>query len=77
VLHGLLPRRAADEQLERLLRKEEQRRWLDSLTVHHVKKTVIVYARLNAVVDVAELMTALRRAGFSARAIRVASGAES
>lgn len=69
--------RAADEQLERLLRKEEQRRWLDSLTVNHVKKTVVVYARLNAVVDVVELTTALGRAGFSARAIRVATGPES
>ncbi len=69
--------RAADEQLERLLRKEEQRRWLDSLTVNHAKKTVIVYARLNAVVDIVELTTALGHAGFSARSIRVVSGPES
>jgi hypothetical protein len=69
--------RAADEQLDRLLRKEEQRRWFDSLTVNHVKKTVVVYARMNSVVDVVELTTALGRAGFFARAIRVASGPES
>jgi len=69
--------RAADEQLERLLRKEEQRRWFDSLTVNHVKKTVVIYARLNAVVDVVELTTALGRAGFSARSIRVVTGSES
>ena len=69
--------RAADEQLERLLRKETQGRWLDSMTMNHVKKTVLVYARLNAVVDVVELTTALGHAGFSARAIRLLTGPES
>jgi hypothetical protein len=47
------------------------------LTVNHVKKTVVIYARLNAVVDVVELTTALGRAGFSARSIRVVTGSES
>lgn len=69
--------RAVDEQLERLLRKETQGRWLDSMTTNHVKKTVLIYARLNAVVDVLELTTALAHAGFSARAIRVLTGPES
>jgi len=69
--------KAADDHLERLLRYVEQGRWLDSVTVNKMNKTVIVYARLNAVVDIVDLTTALTRAGFSARSIRVASGSES
>ena len=69
--------RAADEQLERLLRKETEGRWLDSMTLNHVKKTLVIYARLNAVVDVVELTTALAHAGFAARSIRVETGPES
>jgi hypothetical protein len=69
--------RAADEQLERLLRKETQGRWLDSMTMNHVQKTVLIYARLNAVVDVAELTTALAHAGFAAHSIRILTGPES
>jgi hypothetical protein len=68
---------AADAQLERLLKLVEQGRWLDSMTVNKVKKTVTVYARLNAVVDVVDLTTALARAGFYPRSIRVATGPES
>ena len=69
--------RAADEQLERLLRKETQGRWLDSMSMNHVKKTVLIYARLNSVVDVVELTTALAHAGFAAHSIRILSGPES
>jgi copper chaperone CopZ len=69
--------RAVDEQLERLLRKETQGRWLDSVSMNHVKKTVTIYARLNAVVDLVEVTRALEHAGFSAQAIRVRTGPES
>jgi copper chaperone CopZ len=69
--------RAVDEQLKRLLRKETQGRWLDSVVMNHVKKTVTIYARLNAVVDVVELTRALEQAGFAAHAIRVVTGPES
>ena len=69
--------RAVDEQLERLLRKEVQGRWLDSMTMNHMKKTVVIYARLNAVVDIVELTTALSHAGFSAHAITIQTGPES
>jgi hypothetical protein len=68
---------AVDEQLARLLRKETQGRWLDSMTTNHVKKTVVIYARLNSVVDIVELTTALGHAGFAARAIRILTGPES
>ena len=69
--------RAADEQLERLLRKETQGRWLDSMTMNHVQKKVLIYARLNAVVDLVELTTALGHAGFAAHSIRILTGPES
>jgi len=69
--------RSVDEQLERLLRKETQGRWFDSMTMNHVKKTVTIYARMNAVVDVLELTTALAHAGFTAHSIRVLTGPES
>lgn len=68
---------AVDDQLERLIRKETQGRWLDSMTANHDKKTVVIYARLNAIVDLVELKTALGHAGFTARSIRVLSGPES
>jgi hypothetical protein len=68
---------AVDEQLARLLRKETQSRWLDSMTTNHVKKTVVIYARLNSTVDIVELTTALAHAGFSAHAIRILTGPES
>jgi copper chaperone CopZ len=69
--------KAVDEQLERLLRKETQGRWLDSMTMNHVKKTVLIYARLNSVVDLVELTRALEHAGFSAHSIRILTGPES
>jgi hypothetical protein len=69
--------RAADEQLARVLRKETQGRWLDSMTMNHVKKTVTIYPRLNAVVDVVELRTALAHVGFAAHSIRILTGPES
>jgi hypothetical protein len=69
--------KAVDDQLERLIRKETQGRWLDSMTTDHVKKTVVIYARLNAVVDLVELTNALGHAGFSAHSIRVLTGPES
>jgi hypothetical protein len=65
-----------DQPLERLLKKETQGRWLDSLSVNHDQKTVLVYARMNAVVDVVELATALGHAGFSPQAIRILTGPE-
>jgi hypothetical protein len=69
--------RAVDQQLERMLRKETQGRWLDSMTMDHVNKTVTIYARYNAVVDLVELTRALGQAGFSAHSIRVLTGPES
>jgi hypothetical protein len=69
--------RAVDEQLERLLRKETEGRWLDSISLNHVQKTLVIYARLNAVVDLVELTRALEHAGFSAHAIRILTGPES
>lgn len=69
--------RAVDEQLERLLRKETEGRWLDSMSMNHVQKTLVIYARLNAVVDLVELTRALEHAGFSAHAIRILTGPES
>lgn len=69
--------KAVDEQLERFLRKETQGRWLDSMTTDHVKKTVVIYARMNAVVDIMELTTALAHAGFAAHTVRVLTGPES
>ena len=69
--------RAVDEQLERLIRREAGGRWLDSMTLDHEKKTVLLYARLNAVVDLVELEMALGRAGFSAHSLRVLTGPES
>jgi hypothetical protein len=69
--------KAIDEQVQRLLRKETQGRWLDSMTLNHVKKTAVIYARLNAVVDLLEVTRALAQAGFSARSIRILSGPES
>ena len=69
--------RAVDDQLERFLVKETQGRWLDSISLSSVEKSVIIYARLNAVVDLVELTRALERAGLEARAIRVLTGPES
>jgi len=69
--------KVAAEPLERLLRKETQGRWLDSMTLDPQRKTVVIYARFNAVVDLAELETAIAHAGFYAHAIRVATGPES
>lgn len=69
--------RAVDDQLERLLRKETQGRWFDSMTMNHVKKTVTIYARMNAVVNLVELHKALAQAGFSAHSVRVLTGPES
>jgi hypothetical protein len=69
--------RAVDQQLERLLRKETQGRWLDSMSMNYVKKTVLIYARMNSVVDVVELTTSLSHAGFSAHSIRILTGPES
>jgi hypothetical protein len=69
--------RAVDDQLERLIRQGARGRWLDSMTLDHDKKTVLIYARLNAVVDLVELDTALGRAGFLPGAIRVLTGPES
>ena len=69
--------RAVDEQLERLLRKETQGRWLDSISMNQVEKRVLIYARLNAVVDIVELTRSLEHAGFSAHAIRILTGPES
>jgi hypothetical protein len=68
--------RTAGEPLERLLRKETQGRWLDSTAVNEADKTLVVYARMNAVVDIAELTTALGHAGFSASSIRILTGPE-
>jgi hypothetical protein len=68
--------RAVDEQLERLLRKETQGRWLDSISMNHVQKIVTIYARLNSVVDVVELTKALEQAGFAAHTIRVTTDPE-
>jgi copper chaperone CopZ len=68
--------KAVDQQLERLLRKETQGRWLDSLTMNHVEKTVTIYARLNSVVDVLELIRALDQAGFAAQTIRATTDPE-
>ena len=69
--------RAVDEQLERLIRQAASGRWLDSMTLDHDKKVVLLYARLNAVVDLLELDAALGRAGFAARSLRVLTGPES
>jgi hypothetical protein len=68
--------RTAGEPLERLLRKETQGRWLDSTALNETDKTLIVYARMNAVADIAELTTALGHAGFSAGSIRILTGPE-
>ena len=68
--------RPDDDQLDRLLRKETQGRWLDSVSTNPVERTVLVYARLNAVVDVVELTRALERAGIAASAIRILTGPE-
>jgi hypothetical protein len=69
--------KAVDLELERFLRKETQGRWLDSVTMNHMKKTAVIYARLNAVVDIVELTRALDQAGFAARTIHVLTGPES
>jgi len=69
--------KAVDEQLQRFLQKETQGRWFDSMTADHVHKTITIYPRMNAVVDLLEIERALARAGFSARSVRILTGPES
>ncbi len=68
--------KAVDQQLDRFLRKENQGRWYDSMSLDHIAKRVVVYPRYNAVVDVEELDRALAQSGFSARSIRVLTSPE-
>jgi hypothetical protein len=69
--------RAVDEQLRSFLQKETQGRWVDSMTTDHIKKTVTIYARLNAVADMEELKRALDRSGFAAHSVKILTGPES
>jgi len=44
--------------------------------MNQVDKTLVIYARLNAVVDLVDLTRALDREGLAAHAIRILTGPE-
>jgi hypothetical protein len=65
------------DDLERLVRKESQDRWLDSIVMDpNDDRTMLVYPRLNAVVDLMDLTRGLGRAGLSIRSIEIRTGPE-
>jgi hypothetical protein len=65
------------EDYERFIRKESQDRWLDSIVVNPKDdRSMLVYVRLNAIVDVMDLSRGLARAGLAIRSIEIRTGPE-
>lgn len=65
------------DDFERLVRKESSDRWLDSIvSTPGDARTMLVYPRLNAVVDLMDLTRGLGRAGLTIRTIELRTDPE-